>query len=272
MELDLNPIITALLTWGLKLVAAIVIFLVGRWLAGVISRMVRRELEKRDTDEAVVRMAATLTNLAVIGLAIAFALGTLGIETAALAALVAALGLAVGLALQGALSNFAGGVLILTFHPFRIGDLVEISGQTGVVEDIQLVNTVLVTGDQKTVIIPNGVVTSDTIINYSEKGIRRVDMVFGIGYDDDMQKAKHILTEMVMADERVLHDPPPTVRVLELADSSVNFAVRPFVKIDDYWPLFFDFTENIKTRFDAEGISIPFPQQDVHLIQPNGSG
>ncbi len=268
MDYDLNPILSALINFGLKLIAALVIFAVGRWLAGYVSRVVRHNLDKRGADEAVARMVTTLTYITVLIFAVVIALGALGVQTTAFAALIAALGLAIGLALQGALANFAGGVLILTFHPFRIGDLVEINGSTGVVEDIQIVNTVLAAGDASIVIIPNGQVSSGKITNFSTKGIRRVDMVFGIGYDDDVQQAQRILTEIITSHEHVLDDPAPTIRVMTLADSSVNFAVRPFAKLEHYWDVYFDTTEQVKVRFDQEGISIPYPQQDVHIIQP----
>lgn len=271
MEFDFGPLLNTLINVGLRVIVALLIFAVGRWLAGVTARLVRRTLDQRGTDEAVARMVTTLTRLAVLLIAFAIALGTLGIETTALAALIAALGLAIGLALQGALANFAGGVLILTFHPFRIGDLVEISGSIGIIEDIQLVYTVLLTGDNSKVVIPNGQISNDKITNFSATGIRRVDLVFGIGYENDLHKAKGILTELVTADERVLAEPAPTIRVLELAGSSVNIAVRPFAKLEHYWDIYFDLTEQVKLRFDEEGISIPFPQQDVHLFQANGS-
>jgi len=267
MDYDFGPILSGLVDIGIKLLIAFVIFGIGRWLAGYLSRLVRRYLEKRDTDVAVTRMAGTLTYLTVLIVAFVVALGSLGIETTMFAALIAALGLAIGLALQGALANFAGGVLILTFHPFRVGDLVEISGSTGVVEDIQLVNTVMVAVDGSTVIIPNGQVSNSKIVNYSSKGVRRVDMVFGIGYEDDIQKAQRILIEIVSDNEYVLEDPAPTIRLLELADSSVNLAVQPFAKVEHYWDVRFDVTEQVKERFDAEGISFPYPQQDVHVLQ-----
>jgi len=270
MDFDFGPLLTGLIGIGLKVVIALVIFAVGRWLAGFTAKWVRGALDKRGADEAVARMLTTLTRIAVLFAAVVIALGAVGIQTTALAALVAALGLAVGLALQGALANFAGGVLILTFHPFRIGDLVEVGGSMGVVEDIQLVSTVLNVGNGSKVIVPNGQVANSTITNFSTTGIRRVDMVFGISYDDDLQKAKEVLTELVTADQRVLEDPAPTIRVLELADSSVNFAVRPFVNIADYLDVQFDLIEQVKLRFDAEGLSMPYPQRDVHLIQENG--
>ncbi len=270
MEIDFSAMLTGLVAISLKVIIALVIFAVGRWLSGPISRWVRSTMDQRGADEAVARMLTTLTRIAVILTAIAIALATVGIQTTALAALVASLGLAVGLALQGALANFAGGVLILTFQPFRIGDLVQIDGYVGKVEDIQLVNTVLVTDDRSRIIIPNGQVSNGTVINYSTAGGRRVDLVFGISYDDDLLRAKEILIDLVTSDPRVLKEPAPEVRVLELGDSSVNFAVRPFVKIPDYFDVYFDLTEQVKLRFDAEGVSMPYPQRDVHLIPVNG--
>lgn len=267
MELDLSPILTALITLGLKVVAALVIFAVGRWLANRAAKWVRRTLDARETDEAVARMLTTLTRLAVLVVALVLALATVGIQTTALAGLVAAFGLAIGLALQGALGNFAGGVLILTFHPFRIGDLVAVGGATGVVEDIQLVATVLDVGNGSRVIVPNGQVANSAITNFSATGMRRIDMAFGIGYDDDLQQAKAVLAELLTADPRVLEQPAPVVGVLELADSSVNLAVRPFVKLADYADVQFDLTEQVKRRFDAEGITMPYPQQAVHVIR-----
>ena len=267
MTLDLNSLLSALISIGLKLILAFIVFAIGRWLANVAARWVRRALDKRKVDEAVARMATTLTRVAVLVIAIGVALAALGLQTTVLAALVAVLGVAIGLALQGALANFAGGVLILTFHPFRIGDLVEIAGSTGIVEDIQIVATVLQMADSSKVIIPNGQVTANKITNFSATGIRRVDLTFGIAYEDDLQMAKRILTDLVTAHPLILPDPPPTIRVLELADSSVNFAVRPFAKVEHYWDVYFDLTEQVKLRFDDAGITIPFPQQAVRVIQ-----
>jgi len=270
MEFDFGPILTALIAVGLKVIAALIIFAIGRWIAELAAKWVRRALDRRETDEAVARMLTTLTRLTVLLVAFVIALGAVGIQTTALAGLIAALGLAIGLALQGALANFAGGMLILTFHPFRIGDLVQVGESMGIVEDIQLVSTVLASDNGSKVIVPNGQVANNTITNFSTTGIRRIDSVFGVSYDDDLQKAKEVLTKLVAADERILEEPAPVVRVLELADSSVNFAVRPFVKFDDYWDVRSDLTEQVKLRFDAEGLSMPYPQRDVHLIQTNG--
>jgi small conductance mechanosensitive channel len=271
MEYDFSPIIETIISLGLKVIAALIIFAIGRWLAGWISRWVRRTLDSRGTDEAVARLLTTLTRITVLMIALVLALSTVGIQTTALAALVAALGLAIGLALQGALANFAGGVLILTFHPFRIGDLVEVAGITGIVDDIQLVSTVLDTKNGSKVIVPNGQVSNSTITNFSATGIRRVDLIFGISYDDDLQKAKAVLTDLIEKDDRILKDPAPTIRVLELGESSVNFAVRPFVQIADYWDVYFDLTEQVKLSFDVAGLSMPYPQQDIHLIQSDGA-
>jgi len=182
-------------------------------------------------------------------------------------AVLGAAGLAVGLALQGSLSNFAAGVLMIIFKPFKVGDFVEAGGTAGVVVDINIFTTIMKTGDNKKIIIPNGKINSDNITNFSANDTRRVDLVAGVSYGDDLDKVKTVLKEILAADERVLKDPEPTIGVLELADSSVNFAVRPWVKTADYWPTLFAVQEEIKKRFDKEGISIPFPQQDVHMFQ-----
>jgi len=193
------------------------------------------------------------------------ALGKLGIQTASFVAILGAAGLAIGFALQGSLSNFASGVLLTIFRPFKAGDYVEAGGSAGIIEEISIFNTILKTPDNRKVIIPNSKVTGDNITNYSAKDVRRVELKFGIGYSDDIKKAKEVIEKVLKADTRVLNDPAYTVAVLELGDSSVNFAVRPWVKTSDYWPVLFDITENIKLSFDNNGISIPFPQTDVHL-------
>lgn len=261
-----------IVTYGLNLLWAVVIFIVGRWAAGLASRLLKRGLKKADIDQGLINFVGNLVYIGVLVFAIIAAFERLGIETTSFIAVLGAAGLAVGLALQGSLANFAAGVLLLLFKPIKIGDLVEVAGQMGKVEQIQIFTTILATPDLKTVIIPNGQVTGNPITNYSTKGRRRVDMVFGIGYDDDLLKAKQILEELVNADERVLKEPVPTVAVSELADSSVNFAVRPYVNVDDYWGVYFDLTEKVKLRFDQEGISIPYPQQDVHMFQVNSNG
>ena len=179
----------------------------------------------------------------------------------------AAVGLAVGLALQGSLSNFAAGVFIIVLRPFKIGDFIDAGGTSGTVEDVGIFSSKLKTPDNKSVIIPNAQITDGTIVNYSAKDTRRVDLVFGCGYGDDIKKVKQLLNDIVSSDDRILKDPEPTIAVSELADSSVNFVVRPWVKSSDYWNVYFDLTEKVKLEFDAKGISIPFPQQDINIIE-----
>ncbi|EGG98166.1 Small-conductance mechanosensitive channel [gamma proteobacterium IMCC2047] len=190
-----------------------------------------------------------------------------GIETTSFIAVLGAAGLAIGLALQGSLSNFAGGVLLLLFKPYKVGDVIETQGHIGTVNSIQIFTTVLKTPGNKTIIIPNGPVANGSIVNYSTEPTRRCDMVFGIGYDDDIDKAKAILRELIEADSRVLKDPAYALLLSELADSSVNFTLRLWVNAADYWGLYFDMQEAVKKAFDAQGISIPYPQQDVHMHQ-----
>jgi small conductance mechanosensitive channel len=266
-NIDWTVVQAWMVSFGVQLLIAAAILLVGYWLAGFVSRLARRAMARAEINEAVSHFLGNLAYYLVLIFAVLAALSQVGVQTASIIAVLGAASLAVGLALQGALANFAAGVLILVLRPYDLGDLVEIAGTLGTVETIQIFNTILVTPDNKTVIIPNGQVTSGIIVNYTRKGTLRLDMVFGIGYADDLLRAKQVLAEIITADERVLADPPPTVAVLELADSSVNFAVRPFVKAADYWDVYFDTHEQVKLRFDQEGISIPFPQQDVHLFQ-----
>ena len=260
-----------LLTSGLKLVGAIAIFLIGRWLASVISRGLEKALTHTGTDKSLTGFAKTLAYYAIFVIVIVAALQTVGVQTTSLVALVGAAGLAIGLALEGALANFAAGVMLLVFRPFKVGDLVEIAGKFGMVEELLVFSTIVVTPDNKTVIIPNAQVTGDTITNYSRKGLLRLDLVFGIGYDDDLLKAKRVLQQLLDNHELVAKYPAPEVTVLELGDNSVNFAARPFVTPAHYWKVHFDITEQVKLRFDAEGISIPFPQRDVHLFQASAN-
>lgn len=253
--------------FSMRIFWALVILLLGWLLARLFRKLVRSAMGKANVDESLVRFTGHLVYYSILVFAVVGALDRLGVATASLIAVVGAIGLAIGLALQGSLSNFAAGVLIILFRPYKVGDIVKVSGEFGTVEDIQIFNTVVITPDNKTVIIPNAQATGGNIINYSARGHIRVDMVFGIGYGDDIKKTKQILEEIVTADERVLADPAPTIALSELGDSSVNFVVRPFAKVADYWSVYFDTTEAVKERFDAEGISIPFPQRDVHLFK-----
>ena len=251
--------------YGLKVLAALVIIVIGRFAAGGIRSLVRRLLQRSRVDEILVSFTGSVIYVAIIAFVIIAALGQLGVQTASFIAVIGAAGLAVGLALQGSLANFAAGVLMIIFKPFKVGDFIEGGGVLGVVEAIGIFTTELKSPDNKKIIVPNAKMTGDNIVNYSAKDLRRVDIVAGVSYADDIDKVKSILRDILSNDDRVLKDPAPMICVLELADSSVNLAVRPWVKTADYWDVFFATQESIKKRFDAEGITIPFPQQDVHL-------
>ena len=251
--------------YGVKLIVALLIFVVGKWLAKKLSRVAERLMKSREVDAALVNFTSSLVYYALLIFVVIAALGQVGIQTASFVAIVGAAGLAIGLAMQGSLSNFAAGVLIIIFKPFKIGDFVEMAGVAGVIENIMIFTTEMKTGDNKKVIVPNSSVLGGVITNYSANDTRRIDLVMGIGYNDDIDKAKRVLEEIINADERILKDPAPLIAVSELADSSVNFVVRPWVKSGDYWAVYFALHETVKKRFDQEGISIPYPQQDVHL-------
>ena len=267
MEDIVTKIWEMLTIYGLRVAAAIVVLIVGRWIAKGLTNVLDRLMSKKDVDPTIISFVKSLTYVALLVFVVLAALGQLGIQTTSFIAVIGAAGLAIGLALQGSLSNFAAGFLMIIFRPFKVGDYIEGAGVAGTVESIQIFTTQLKTPDNKTVIVPNAKMTGDNITNYTMKGTRRVDMAFGIGYGDDIDKAKNILEDLVAQDDRILDDPPMKIAVVELADSSVNFVVRPWVKSEDYWDVYFDLTENVKKRFDAEGVSIPFPQQDVHVYQ-----
>ena len=256
-----------LTVYGIKVLAAIVIFIVGRWIAKGFRKLVRKVMDNRKVDPTIAGFVGNLTYVLLLTFFIVAALGQLGIQTTSFIAILGAAGLAIGLALQGSLANFAAGFLMIIFQPFKVGDYIEGAGTAGTVEQIQIFTTQLNTPDNKTVIIPNAKLTADNIVNYTTKGTRRLDMVIGIGYESDIDKAREILEKLVTNDDRVLKDPPHTIAVAELADSSVNFVVRPWVNVADYWNLWFDLTEMVKKRFDEAGISIPFPQRDVHVYE-----
>ena len=253
--------------YGLKIVAAIVIFIVGRWIAKALKNVVKRMMAKGNVEEILISFVGNLTYIALLAFVIIAALNQLGIQTTSFIAIIGAAGLAIGLALQGSLANFAAGVLMIIFRPFQVGDYIEGAGVAGSVEKVQIFTTQLKTPDNKTIIIPNAKIMGDNITNYSAKDTRRVDMVIGVGYGDDLKKVREILEDILAKDDRILEDPAPTIGVLELGDNSVNFAVRPWVKRDDYWGTYFDVTETVKRRFDEKGISIPYPQRDVHLYE-----
>jgi small conductance mechanosensitive channel len=253
--------------FGINLVTAIVIFYVGRMAVSLAVRGLHKVMRRQEVDKTLETFICNLVRMVLLVVVIIAAIGALGIETTSFIAIFGAAGLAVGLALQGSLSNFASGVLIVLFRPYRVGDFIEAAGINGVVEQVQILTTVLKTGDNKQVIVPNGQIMDSIITNYSANDTRRVDMVVGVSYDDDLDKVRDTIKELVAGEERILSDPKCTIAVSALADSSVNFVVRPWVKTADYWGVMFDLTEAIKKRFDKEGISFPFPQQDVHLYK-----
>lgn len=265
METILTTIYQYLAEYGLKILGAIIIFLVGKWLAKIISQLTETALIKAKIDKTLAKFARNLTNIGLLIFVVIAALASLGVETTQFAVVIGAAGLAVGLALQGSLANFASGFLMIIFRPFKVGDFIEASGIKGTVKEIQIFNTILNTPDNLRAIIPNAHITGGNIINYTVNGKRRVDLVIGISYEDDLRKAKKIIEDTLAADPRVLQDPAPTVAVSELGDSSVNFVVRPWVAPADYWNVFFDTTENVKLALDKNGITIPFPQRDVHI-------
>ena len=263
----LDTVISYASEYSLKLLAAIVVLLVGRWLSRKISHLLARVLEKNKIDQTLIGFLENITYYALMVLVLIAAAGQLGINTTSFLTIVGAAGLAVGLALKDSLSNFASGVMLVLFRPFKVGDLVEAGGVKGKVVGINIFNTVLNTADNQRIIVPNSSITSNVITNVNANPIRRIDLVAGIGYEDDIAKARQVLEGIVQAEARVLKDPAPTIAVSELADSSVNFVVRPWVNTGDYWDVYFALTEQIKIRFDEESISIPYPQQDLHLFQ-----
>jgi small conductance mechanosensitive channel len=246
---------------------AIIILAIGFWGAKMIARLVKGLMERHDADQALAGFVGNLVNALVVTFAVIAALNKVGIQTTSLIAIVGAAGLAIGLALKDSLGNFAAGVMILIFKQFKAGDFIEAAGVLGVVETLNVFSTQLKTGDNKTIYVPNGKLIGDNITNYSTKPTRRIDMVIGVSYDADLSHVKKVLEDILAKESRILEDPAPTIGVLELADNSVNFAFRPWVKAADYWGVHFDLHAAVKTRFDEEGIGIPYPQRDVHLYQ-----
>lgn len=256
-----------LLEYGLNIVWALVIFFIGRWIVNLVVKLISKGMKKSKTDETVIGFAGKLIGFAGMIFVIIAAFQKLGVPTASMIAAVGAIGLAIGLSLQGALGNFAAGILIVVFRPFKVGDLVVVAGEVGTVREIELFTTKIITPENKTVIIPNGMLTSDKIVNITETENLRVDLTFGTAYEDDIDQVKKVIMDVIKADNRVLTNPAPFVGVVSHGDSSVNYAVRPWVKAENYWGVYFDMHENIKKAFDKEGISIPFPQSDVHIIK-----
>ncbi len=259
------------LRWGPSVIAAIVTLVLGWIIAVILTGMARRIMRRAKLEETLVGFSCNIIKTGLLALVVITAIQKLGVPTTSFVAVIGAAGLAVGFALQGSLANFAAGVMLIIFRPFKVGDFIEAGGTSGIVEEIAVFATTMRTGDNKRIIVPNSSITDGNITNYSANPTRRVDMVFGIGYDDDIKAAKDVLQGLLNADERVLKDPAPTIAVSELADSSVNFVVRPWVNSADYWAVMFDMTEKVKLAFDEKGISIPFPQTDVHVHQTSAA-
>jgi small conductance mechanosensitive channel len=253
--------------FGMKTIAAILIFVIGRWVAKLLQTVMEKTMQKAKVDPVLIPFTTNLIYTAMLVFVVIAALGQLGVQTTSFITVLGAAGLAVGLALQGSLSNFASGVLIIIFRPFHTGDYIEGGGVSGVVRAIHIFTTTLTTPDNKRVIVPNSKIMGDNIINYSAEGTRRLDLTASISYGDSIDTAKAALMDLLNKDSRVLKDPAPFVGVSAMAESSIDFAVRPWVNVPDYWAVFFDLNEAIKKRLEAEGLSIPFPQRDVHLYK-----
>lgn len=249
------------LEYGLNILGAIVIWIIGSWVIKKLLKGTKKVMSKQSYDESLQKFLLNLLGWILKIILIIVVLGTVGVETTSFAAILAAAGLAVGLALQGSLGNFAGGVLIMIFKPIKIGDLIEAQGEIGVVKEIEIFTTKLTGLSNREIIIPNGALSNGNIINYTTEGTRRVDLTFGVGYDSDIKKTKDVLMRVLTSHPKVLKTPEPTVNVSELADSSVNFAVRPWCNVEDYWDVYFEVTENVKEALDAAGIEIPYPHQ-----------
>ena len=255
--------------WAINITMAIIIFVVGKFAIGIVTRLVKKLMSKAGLDNILIGFISSIIKTVLLLFVVVASLNQLGVDTTSLIALIGAAGLAIGLSLQSTLQNLAAGVMLIVFRPFKDGDFIDAGGVMGTVEKINIFNTVMRTGDNREIIVPNGSVYGGTITNYSARETRRVDMVFGIGYNDDIRKAKEIIKNILDADERVLAEPEALVAVGELADSSVNFNVRPWCKSGDYWNVYFDTHENIKLAFDEAGISIPYPQMDIHMDKIN---
>lgn len=254
-----------IMPWAINIIMAIVIFVVGRLVVKIVVRIIRRLLGNSKMDVMLIDFLVSILNAVLFLVVIIASLQQLGVDTTSFVALIGAAGLAIGLSLQGSLQNFASGVMLVVFKPFKLGDFVEAGGVTGVIEKISIFNTMMKTPDNREIIVPNNKIYGDVIINYSAKDTRRIDLVFGIGYTDDIKKAKEVISSVIEQDSRILKDPAPSVAMGELADSSVNFNVRPWVKSQDYWDVRSYLLENIKLAFDENNISIPYPQMDIHM-------
>jgi small conductance mechanosensitive channel len=265
LQVYTHQAISLLMAYLPRLVLAIVVLLVGLWIIRVTVRVLQRGMAAKEMDATLQRFLGSLVGISLKVMLLISIASMVGIATTSFIAVLGAAGLAVGLALQGSLANFAGGVLIMIFRPYKVGDFIDAQGHAGTVREIQIFNTILKTPDNKTIIIPNGAISNGSVVNISTEPTRRVDMVFGISYDDDIKKVKNILQKIIDRDSRILKEPAPAILVSELADSSVNFTLRVWCNAGDYWGIYFDMHEIVKLEFDKEGVSIPYPQQDIHL-------
>ncbi len=265
MEEIINSIKLYALEFGYKLAGAILALIIGLWIIKVLTNGLASLMKKRDVDSSLQPFLRSMLNITLKALLVVSVLSMMGVEMTSFVAILGAAGLAVGMALSGTLQNFAGGVMILIFKPFKVGHVITAQGYTGTVYEIQIFNTILKTPDNNHIIIPNGGLSTGSLTNFSKEATRRVDWTFGIAYGDDVDKAREVLLELIKADERIKQDPEPFVKVSDLADSSVNFAVRVWVDAGDYWPVFFAMNESVYKTFPKEGLNIPFPQMDVHV-------
>jgi small conductance mechanosensitive channel len=265
MEINEDMMITLIIPWAIKIIIALAIFVIGKWIAKAIANFAKKLLRKANQDEMLVKFLGGMLYAVLFIAVVLAAIDQLGVNVTSLMVIISAAGLAIGLALKDSLSNFASGVMIIVFRPFKIGDFISVSGVSGVVDEIGMFCTLMHTGDNQRIIVPNSVVFGSTIVNASALATRRIDLTIGISYDDNMGKAKDIILDVLSKDSRVLTDPAPVVAVAELADSSVNLVVRPWVNTADYWAARWDIIEAIKNSLDDAGISIPYPQQDVYM-------
>jgi small conductance mechanosensitive channel len=270
--IDMETVVPLVLSWGGRIIAALLIFLIGRWISKRMAAGVAAATERAKVDPTLTKFLRSVIYMALLVMVILAAVQQLGVEATSFFAILGAAGLAIGLALKDSLANFSSGVMLVFFRPFKAGDYVEAAGVAGTVDSISIFNTIFKTPDNRVIIVPNSQIYAGAITNFSALDTRRIDLVIGIGYDDDIVRAKELMRSVVEADERVLEDPAPTIMMLELGDSSVNFAVRPWVATPDYWVVRGELLEQIKKGLEDNGMSIPYPQRDVHLISEAASG
>ena len=265
LQNESEKIYDLIMLYGPKLIGAIIVLIIGLWVIKILQKGVRKGLEKRDVDPSLKGFLNSMVGILLKTMLVISVVGIVGVPMTSFIAILGAAGLAVGMALSGTLQNFAGGIMILIFKPFKVGDYIEAQGHEGSVSEIQIFNTILKTPDNKTIIIPNGGLSTGSMTNYSAEPQRRVDFVFGIAYGDDVDKARNVLQRLINADERILKDPEPFIAISELAGSSVNLVVRVWADAANYWDIYFDLKEKVYKTFDKEGLHIPFPQMDVHI-------